>query len=571
LKASRLHIPTLRQTPADAELAGHALLVRAGFVRSSSAGLFSLLPLGVRVIRKIEALVRREMEAIGAQEIMAPTLQPEGLWRRSGRYDLFIPPLMKLRDSSGREFCLAPTHEEAVSELVGFDLRSYRQLPLLVYQIERKFRDEIRPRGGLIRAKEFLMKDAYSFHADRDSLEETYRQVLAAYMRLFEACGLECLVVEGETGSMGGEAAEQVMLLASCGEDRVFRCDTCDYAANASCAACRAPTSTPERDTMGEATVVPTPGARTVEEVCGLLDVPPETLVKTLLYESGGRFYAVLVRGDRELNETKLEACLNAPVRMAEADEIERITGAPVGFTGPVGLPEDVVVLADQEIRAMVDFVTGANIAEAHLVAVDVGVDFEVDQYADLRDAVPQDPCPRCEHGLLTVTRGIELAHLFKLGFQYTEPLGVRFSGVDGRERPAIMGCYGLGVSRLMAALAEVHADERGLTWPQPVAPFDAAILLLHPQDEELYRQAEALEWELEGRGWDTLLDDRDERPGVKFRDADLVGYPWQVVVGKLAKEQGNVEVRARVGGAEVVCPIGEAADRLTELARQDG
>ncbi len=568
MRATQFYTPTLRQAPAEAEIASHRLLLRGGFIRPLAAGIFSFEPLGLRVLRKIENIIRSEMNAAGALEVLLPVLNPRELWERSGRWATFQPEPFKLQDKSGREFCLGPTHEEAITDLVARDVNSYRQLPLTLYQIQVKFRDEMRPRGGLIRVKEFLMKDAYSFDVDEAGLDRSYEAMYHAYVRIFERLKLPVMIVEAEAGSIGGHETREFMLLCEAGEDTVFSCDNCDYASNAECATSRPPQPRADTPAPGAPQLVPTPGAATIEAVSQFLNVAPSQLVKTLLYKADAQFVAALVRGDRELNETKLQRALRvSELRMATAEEVQQLSGAAVGFAGPVGLPDSVKVIADHEIHAMGDFVVGANQDDAHLVGVEVGRDFQVDTWADLRMVADGDPCPRCATGRLRAHRAIELGHVFKLGTSYAQSLGALYLDEDGNRHPMVMGCYGIGVSRCMAAVVEQYHDENGIIWPMSVAPFQVVILLLDPNDSALAELADTLAGQLQAQGLEVLIDDRDERPGPKFKDADLIGYPLHVVLGKKAATEGLVEVRRRCDAAEKVVPTDQVVSTVLELA----
>ncbi len=568
MRASQYYAPTLRQAPAEAEIPSHKLLVRGGFIRPLTAGVFTFLPLGLRVLRRVENIVREEMNAAGAIEVFMPVLQPRELWERSGRWDTFQPLSLRTEDRTGRWFCLGPTHEEVITDLVAGEITSYRQLPRTLYQIQTKFRDEMRPRGGLMRVKEFSMKDAYSFDIDQAGLDRSYEAMYEAYVRIFERLGLPVVIVEAEAGSMGGHDTREFMVLSENGEDTIFMCDSCDYAANAECAAARPPQPTQSRDKHGEPVLVDTPGATTIQAVCEQLDTEPQQLVKTLLLRADERFVAALVRGDGELNEVKLQRVVGTPnLRMATAEEILALTGAPVGYSGPVGLPEAVEIIADHEIAAMNDFVVGANQNDAHLVGVDAEVDFRVDRYTDLRRAVAGDECPQCSEGYLTAHRSIEMAHIFKLGTKYSEDLDAVFTDKDGQEKPMIMGCYGVGVSRAVAAIVEQHHDDDGIIWPLSVAPFDVVILLLDTESTQLFATAQDLATELEHNGFEVMLDDRDERPGVKFKDADLIGYPLSIVIGRRTADSGEVEVRRRCDRAETIVAVEQVAGAVEELA----
>ncbi len=569
MKASAYYMPTLREVPAEADIPSHRLLLKGGFIRQVSSGVFTFLPLGLRVLQKVENIIREEMNRAGAIELLMPALSPRELWEKTGRWDEYGELLMRVRDRSGRWFVLGPTHEEVITDLFRRDVTSYKQLPVNLYQIQMKYRDELRPRAGLIRAREFLMKDAYSFDIDPEGCDKSYQAMYEAYSRIFERMGLEMVVVEAEAGAIGGTDTREFMLLSESGEDTILECDSCDYKANAECARSRPPQPLEKRNELSARELVQTPGMTTIEQVSKFLGISPEQIVKTLIYWADGKFVAALVRGDRELNEAKLQRALGAKeLRMASPEEIERLTGAPVGYSGPVGLPEDVLIIADEQIAAMTEFVVGANKADAHLVGVDWGVDFEVHQWADLRNAVHGDPCPVCDGGLLVARRAIELGHLFKLGTRYSEPMGAYIDTPDGRQVPVFMGCYGIGVSRCVAAIVEAHHDDDGIIWPLSVAPFHVVVLLLDA-DEQTAQAAEQIEKTLEQAGWEVLVDDRDERPGVKFKDADLIGFPLQVVVGKRYKSEGLVEVRRRRDREQKEVAPENVPQAISELARE--
>jgi prolyl-tRNA synthetase len=560
-----MHIPTLRDAPSDAEIASHQLLLRGGFIRAVASGLFDFLPMGLRVLRRVEQIIREEMNAAGAEEVLMPVLSPRDLWEKSGRWETFEPTPLRTQDRAERWFCLGPTHEEVITHLMAIDLGSYRQLPRTLYQIQVKFRDEIRPRGGLIRVKEFVMKDAYSFGRDDQDLDDSYQAMYDAYVRIFERLELPVVIVHADAGSMGGTDTREFMLLSDAGEDTIYLCDACDYGSNADCASQRPPEPL-EPATESNPQLVDTPGAKTVEEVTAMLGVGADRLIKTLLLLADGQFVAALVRGDRELNETKLANALGAAeMRMASDDEVEELTGAAVGFAGPVGLPENVRIVADHEIMAGRDFVAGANQTDAHLTGVNFGADFAVDQTADLRAACDGDPCPECETGKLVARRCIELGHVFKLGTKYSEALECSFKDSDGHERPAMMGCYGIGVSRIVAALVEEHHDESGIVWPRAAAPFEVVVLLLSPDDKELAQVAEKICADLEAAGISALLDDRDESPGSKFAESELLGYPARVVVGRKFKSEGQVEIRRRRDGHDSTATPEDAVAAVRE------
>ncbi|CUU10956.1 prolyl-tRNA synthetase [Armatimonadetes bacterium GBS] len=545
MRATRYFLPTLREVPAEAELASHRLLLRGGFIRKLAAGVYIYLPLGWRVIRKIEQIVREETDRIGGVELFMPALVPQELLDETGRSGLEI--LFRLKDRHQRPFTLGFTHEEVITDIVRHTVSSYRQMPLVLYQIQTKFRDEPRPRGGVIRAREFLMYDAYSFDTDYDALERTYQAIRVAYVRMFQRMGLPTIIVEAEAGAIGGGNNEEFMIVAEGGEDKVLQCDTCGYGANAEKCELPDPQLTPPPvEGIPPAEKVATPNARTVEEVTAFLNTTADRLVKTLLMRVDGKPVAALVRGDRELNPYKLQHALDGEsVEMMDAESIRQITNAPVGFAGPVGLPPDIPILADYELRGLQDFVTGANEADAHLIHVCWGRDFPEPRWADLRVAEAGDKCPRCPNGTLREVRGIEVGHIFQLGVKYSEAMGALYTDAEGNQKPIIMGCYGLGVSRCLAAVAEVHHDADGICFPITVAPFEVVLILVNPEDATQREVAERLYAEMLQAGIEVLYDDRDERSGVKFKDADLIGIPIQVVVGR-AVQEGAVEVRLR-------------------------
>ena len=564
MRASQLFFPTLREVPAEAEMISHKLLLRGGFIRRVGAGIYNYLPLGYRVIKKIEQIVREEMDAQGAQEILMPAIVPAELYRETQRWEQ--DALFRFKDRADREYALGFTHEEVVTDIVRRDVRSYRELPLNLYQIQGKGRDEPRPRGGVVRGREFIMLDAYSFDRSKEDCDLAYEKMWVAFSRVLARCGLEALVVEAESGAIGGKENEEFMILADAGEDIVLRCASCGYAANAERCEIGDRHIEKHSEAMKPLELVDTPDQRTIEQVTQFLGRKPEDLVKTLIYKAGDEIAAALVRGDRELNEAKLARTLGAKhVEMADADTIERVTGAAVGFAGPVGLT-GIKIIADREIAGMANFVVGGNKTDGHFVNANLDRDVRVDVWADLRAASPGDPCPRCE-GVLDSLRAIEAAHIFKLGTIYSEAMGAKFLDEDGQEKPFVMGCYGLGVSRILAAVPEVSNDADGMIWPISIAPFEVVILLLNTEDEDQCAAATRLYEELLEAGVDALLDEREERPGVKFKDADLVGVPIQVVCGRLAAE-GKVEVRVRTEKDKKSVPLDEASGRVLELRR---
>jgi prolyl-tRNA synthetase len=563
-RLSRLLVPTLRDDPADAEVVSHKLLVRAGMIRQIARGIYDFLPLGLRVVRRVEAITRREMDRTGAQEILMPAVIPAELWQESGRWEKYGKALLRLKDRHDRDFCFGPTHEEVVTDLVRREVRSYRDLPKTLYQIQVKFRDEQRPRFGLMRGREFIMKDAYSFHVDAADARREYQVMYDAYTRIFQHCGLTFRAVEADTGEIGGDLSHEFQVLAESGEDAIVSCERCGYAANVEKAQVRP--LPPSAAVGGTLERVATPGQRSVEEVSAFLGLPPDRFVKTLLYQTvGGDVVGVLVRGDHEVSETKAAAALGGePIALADEHAIERTTGAPVGFAGPVGLR--VRTVADLALRGMRGAVAGANRADEHVVNVDQARDFPDVTFADLRQARAGDACPRCDGGVFAVHRGIEVGQVFYLGTKYSTPMGATFLGADGQERPIEMGCYGLGVTRTVAAAIEQHHDDAGIVWPAPLAPYGAHVVPVNAGDPAMRETAERIAGDLEAAGVDSLLDDRDERPGVKFKDADLIGLPVRVTVGPRALGRGCVELKPRAAGEVTEVPLTDVVARVAAL-----
>ncbi len=563
---SQLLIPTLKESPAEAEVISHKLLMRAGFIRKLTSGVYSYLPLGLMALRKIERIVREEMNAAGAQEVLLPMVQPADLWAESGRLKKYGPELLRFRDRHDRESCLGPTHEEVITDLVRNNIHSYRGLPVNLYQIQTKFRDEIRPRFGLMRGREFIMKDAYSFDANDEAADRSYEAMKYAYHRIFTRCGLRFRAVEADTGTIGGNFSHEFMVLAETGEDTIVICRSCSYAANLEKAACAAPA--PASDEMQPAAKVETPGKRKVEAVCEFLGIEPSRLLKTLIYRADGQPVAVLVRGDHEVQPVKLKNALKASeVELATDEECFAATGTPTGYLGPLGLK--IPVIADQAVLGMRNFVTGGGEKNFHLTNVNLGRDFTPGQVADLRMVTPGDRCPLCG-GELELTRGIEVGHIFKLGIAYSEALNARFLDAEGEMRPFIMGCYGIGVSRVLAAAIEQNHDQDGIVFPLPLAPFKVIVVNLGFADEAVGQAARSLYQALRESGIETLLDDRDERPGSKFKDADLLGIPFRVTVGKRFASGGLVEIRERASGKITELALAEAVERLARLTATD-
>jgi prolyl-tRNA synthetase len=565
MRLSRYFLPTLRETPADAEIVSHQLMLRAGMIRKLAAGLYSWLPFGLRVEQRVEQVVREEMNAAGAQEVLMPVVQPAELWEESGRWADFGPELLRIRDRHERDFALGPTHEEVITDLVRGELRSYRQLPANLYQIQTKFRDETRPRFGVMRAREFTMKDGYSFEADEGSLDATYRTMFEAYSRIFERLGLDFRAVRARTGAIGGSVSHEFHVLAESGEDEIAFCPDCGYAANVELAEVPLPES--PRPAPGEdLRTVDTPGAHTIAAVSALLDVPAHRTVKTLFAKGHHGPVALVLRGDHELNEDKAAAlpALGGECHFLDPHEVKQLAGAEPGSVGPVGLDvERVPVIADQAAAALADFVCGANRADQHLMGVNWDVNLPEPAVADLRFAGAGDPCPQCR-GTMGTARGIEVGHIFKLGTKYSESLGATYLDADGREHPLVMGCYGIGVSRVVAAAIEQNHDEAGIRWPQSLAPFDVVVIPINKKKSQRTADAaEALYAELQAAGFEVLYDDREERPGVLFNDADLIGIPHRLVVGEKGLDKGIYEYKARTAEAAEDTPMDTVVDFL--------
>jgi prolyl-tRNA synthetase len=541
-------------------------MVRAAMIRQVARGIYDFLPLGWRVLQKLQANIREEMNRAGSSELVLPAVQPAELWQESARWFEYGPELLRIKDRHQRDFCFGPTHEEVITDIVRRSVTSYRQLPVSLYQIQVKFRDEIRPRFGLMRGREFLMKDAYSFHSSADDLDHTYRAMEEAYRRVFARCGLSFVEVEADTGNIGGSESHEFMVLADTGEDAVLSCPECGYGANSEKATTGTLAPAPPWPLESPAAPKPvdTPEQRTVDEVASFLGIAPSHLIKTMIFETDTEFVAALIRGDLEVNEVKLKNLLGAVhLQLASEQKIEQVTGAPQGFAGPVGL-SGARIVADETVMELPAAATGANRTDTHLVGVVPGRDFTPVQVADLRRARAGDPCPRCP-GQLVERRGIEVGHVFKLGTKYSSKMKCNFLDHEGREHPMIMGCYGLGVGRTAAAAIEQNHDQRGIIWPLPLAPFEVLLVLLNSDQPDVVAAADRLYQELADAGVDVLYDDRSERPGVKFNDADLIGFPVRVVVGSRGLADGQVEISLRRDGVKRMV---KAADTVAEIER---
>ncbi|MCL1927047.1 MAG: proline--tRNA ligase [Syntrophorhabdaceae bacterium] len=558
-------MPTTKETPSDAEVVSHRLMLRGGFIRKVASGIYTYMPAGLRVLRKVERILREEMDRAGAQEVLMPAVIPAELWQESGRWDLYGKELLRFKDRADREFCLGPTHEEVVTDIVRREVRSYRQLPINLYQIQDKFRDEIRPRFGLMRGREFFMKDGYSFDMDEEGAKESYQKMYDAYCRIFRRMGLDFRAVEADTGNIGGSSSHEFMVIADSGEDSIVSCVSCAYGANVEKAECPsvAEKTVGSKD-AGPFRKVETPGRRTIEEVSGFLGIRPDELIKTLLFETSVGDVAVLVSGAFEINEVKVRGFLGAEwVRLAEEPKVRELTGTPSGFAGPVGL--SVRMIADLSVRSIVSGATGANEKDAHLVDVVPGRDFEPETYADLRMVREGDPCPRCG-AELRVSRGIEVGHVFRLGRKYSEKLRAVALDADGKEIVVVMGCYGIGVGRTAAAAIEQHNDADGMIWPISIAPFEVTIIPVNVKNADVAAAAEKLAADLDARGVEVFFDDREERPGIKFKDADLVGIPVRVTLGEKNVADGFGELRDRKTGETVRVELSRLAEEVMKM-----
>ena len=565
MRYSKMFIPTMKEDPKEAEVLSHRLMLRAGFIRKLASGVYTWLPLGLKSFRKVENIIRKEMNRKGAQEIVMPFVQPKELWEESGRWDKYGKELLRIWDRNNRELCLGPTHEEVVTDLVRREVKSYRELPLILYQIQTKFRDEIRPRFGVMRSREFSMKDAYSFDVDEAGAEKSYMDMYDAYMRIFERCGFNFRAVEADTGQIGGSFSHEFMVLADTGEDIIISCGSCGYAANLE----RAEVGFIDRDVArkkGQFSNVETPNQRKIEEVSRFLGVAPDKLVKTIIYNTDKGAIGVLVKGDREINEVKLRNMLSLDVmELADEETIEKVTGGPLGFSGPIGL--DIPLYADRDVLFMEDFVVGGNARDVHTIQVNIE-DFTVEGYYDLKVAEPGDLCARCG-GTHSSTKGIEVGHIFKLGLKYSKAMNCTFLDKEGKEKLAVMGCYGIGVGRTVAAAIEQGHDENGMIMPFAIAPFEVCVLPVNSSHSESMELAEAVYKELIDRGIDAIIDDRPERPGVKFKDCDLIGIPIRVTIGERNLKEGLVEIKLRKEKDSLKVKKEEVIERVLNYAHE--
>jgi prolyl-tRNA synthetase len=566
MRLSKYLLPTLKDLPSDADTLSARLMLRSGMIRKVASGLYEWLPVGLRVLRKVERIVREEMDRAGGQEVWLPVVQPKELWEETGRWQFYGREMLRIKDRKDTEFCLAPTAEEVITDLVRREVRSYRELPLLLYQFGTKFRDEIRPRFGVMRAREFYMKDGYSFHADEASAEATYRVILEAYTRIFNRCGLKFRPVEADTGSIGGNFSHEFMVLAETGEEFIASCPSCGYAANVERAECLPPEKGPSEPLL-TTEEVPTPGVGNIEGVAKLLGVPKKKFIKTVFYMAEGKPVVALLRGDLEINEHKLKRFLGAKTLFKAGDEVYRqVAGCEPGFAGPMNLQATMV--ADASVVGIVNGISGANKTDVHLKNVNPGRDFVLGQVGDFRMVIEKDPCPKCKSPL-SFFKGIEVGHAFKLGTKYSASMNAGFLNEKGVKTPFVMGCYGIGVSRVVAAAIEQSNDANGIVWPESLAPFDVLILPLNVAEPRLMEATERLEKELVAAGMDVLVDDRDQRAGVKFKDADLLGIPWRITVGEKKLALGQVEIKGRRANESMDVTLDQATGIL--LAKRGG
>ncbi|MDU6970974.1 MAG: proline--tRNA ligase [Veillonella sp.] len=566
--ATKLYAPTLREVPSDADVVSQQLMLRAGFMRKTANGLYSFLPLGWRSIKKIEAIVREEMDRASAQEIMMPILQPAEIWKESGRWNAYGAEMMRINDRHDNEFCLGPTHEEMITTLVKNEINSYRQLPVNLYQIQSKFRDERRPRYGLMRSREFIMKDAYSFDVDKAGLDESYKSMYDAYTRIFTRCGLTFRPVEADSGAIGGSGTHEFMAIAEAGEADIAYCTKCDYAANIEIG--KPGIMKQDEEVLHELSVVDTPNASSIEAVADMLNLPLHKTIKAVVFSIDGKVVLAIVRGDHEVNEVAVQHAVLGAVEpeMATPEELEKV-GLIAGFISPIGLKqtEEFAIVVDESVMETYNVCGGANKKDAHYVNINPKRDFNVEDIivAPIRLITKDDVCPKCG-GALEHAKGIEVGQVFKLGTKYSEALQATFLDQNGRPNPMIMGCYGIGVSRTLAAAIEQYHDENGIIWPRSIAPFEAVIVPINAKDEALMSTSQTIYTALQNAGVDVLLDDRKDRAGVKFKDADLIGYPLRITVSKNTLENNEVEIQIRKSGEALPCAIDSVSDKVTEL-----
>ena len=559
MRLSKYYIPTLRETPSDAEVVSHKLMLKAGMIKKVAAGVYSYLPLGLRVVRKVENIVRKYMNQAGAIETLMPAVVPAELWKESGRWSHYGKELLRFKDRHDREFCIGPTHEEVITDIVRSDIKSYRQLPINLYQIQTKFRDEIRPRFGLMRGREFIMKDAYSFDVDNEGAEISYEKMKEAYYNIFKACGLRYRMVDADSGAIGGSFSHEFMVLADTGEDFVISCNICEYSANLEKAKV---VDIPEEcnEDLLPLEQKMTPGQKTVTDVASFINVETKKIVKTMILKVDEQIVAVLLRGDHDLNLPKVKSFLGgSTIEFASVDEIQRVTGGPMGYSGPIGIK--CPIYADNAIKYLRNFVVGGNKKDLHLLNVNIPRDFNVNAFSDFRNATEGDLCPECGRGVFEVTKGIEVGHIFKLGTKYSQSMDCVYLDKNGKPQYMVMGCYGIGIGRTAAAAIEQNHDEKGIVWPVELSPFEVIILQLNTNEDEVSNVSESIYNALISGGTDAAIDDRNERAGVKFNDADLIGYPVRINVGKKNLQDGCVEIFIRKTGETIKVPIDSAVE----------
>lgn len=567
MRMKNLLVPTLREVPAEAELTSHKLMLRAAYIRKLAAGIYSYLPLGLKSLKKVEQIVREEMDRAGAQELLMPALLPAEVYQTSGRWDVFGPSMFKMKDRWGRDFCLGPTHEEPFTQTVIDEVRSYKEYPMTLYQIQTKYRDEGRPRFGLMRGREFIMKDAYSFDLDQAGLDISYKKMYDAYCRIFERLGLDFTIVDADSGAMGGSGSQEFMVKSPVGEDGIAYCDACNYAANYEKAAC-IPTDAEYPQGDLELEKILTPNAHTIEELVEFLGTKPHVFAKTIIYKADDKYIAAMVRGDRDVNEVKLKNLVGATddLELAAPSVVRELTNAQVGFAGPIGL--SIPVYADLEVEKMKNFVVGANETDYHYKNVNIHRDFEPTHIADIRVITDGDACPVCGKPIKTA-QGIEVGHIFKLGTKYSDALGLTYLDETGSAKTVVMGCYGIGVTRCLAAAIEQGNDENGIILPVSIAPYEVIVIPVNAKDESQLALAEEIYQKLKDDGIDAILDDREERAGVKFKDADLIGIPLRIVVGKKAAD-GIVEYKKRKDDAPMEMTVSDAASNAVKYIKEN-
>jgi prolyl-tRNA synthetase len=564
---SKLFIPTLKESPADAEVISHKLMVRAGMIRQLASGIYSILPLGLRVLRKVEQIIREEIDQIGGQEIFLPSIQPAELWEESKRWDFYGKELLRIKDRHNREFCYGPTHEEVITDIVRKEIKSYRQLPILFYQIQTKFRDEVRPRFGIMRGREFMMKDAYSFHVDDSDTQKTYHQMAQAYTNIFKRCGLEFKQVQADSGTIGGSFSHEFAVLADSGEDEIGFCQACGYASNLELAESKPPTPSTPPSALQELKEVETPGKKSAEEVAGFLNLSARQIVKTILFESENGLVAGLVRGDHEINPIKMKNLIGCEwLQPAGEEAMSKHPGLHCGYIGPVDL--DLPVYADLEVANMWDFVTGANKPSTHFTGVQVERDLKIEKVWDIRKILENDPCPRCDEGKYQVKRGIEVGHIFILGTKYSSAMKAVFLDQQGKENAMVMGCYGIGVGRTAAAAIEQNHDDKGIIWPRNLAPFQVIIIPVNYSNDDLKNVCDNLYDSLQKAGIETLLDDRTDRLGPKLKDADLMGIPLQIIIGPKNLSAGQVEIKVRKTNESELRPYPQVIEDIPNILK---